>query len=251
MAHQSRNLILFLLHFLFLIGLGSVSLAQTPVSFGHNLALSDETLKQKDFTFGTYYIGAGLTDKLTVGTSPWMILGYNLDNIIVRYRGDLFQTEFVHQLAYFKSNEKYGNAYEQTSISYWLGKAFKTDRYKVVLSLNYMYFYNEERPFSLRREPFKDEAAQFTLSTLHVFEYSEAIYLQLELGILGLNYSYPNLSAGASWFYKPSPHWSFQVGGSISKRFTGPQRTDYVIIKNTENYMGDSIHPEIQVQYWF
>lgn len=119
--------------------------------------------------------------------------------------------------------------------------------------MNYMYFWNEKRPFSLRREPFNNQAQQVTLTSLHQFHFSEQTTLQFELGILGINYVYPNLSAGASWVYFLKNTWSFQVGGSISKRFSGPNYPDYfdTSIAFGENYAYDSVHPEVQIQYWF
>jgi hypothetical protein len=81
-------------------------------------------------TAGTYYLGLGLTDHLTIGASPWMIFGYNLENIILKYTNDTSTTDSLsHEVAYFKSNIKLDEKYEQTSMSYWLTFARIIDQY--------------------------------------------------------------------------------------------------------------------------
>lgn len=227
---------------------------QKPILFGHNLATTTQVLNKNQMTAGTYYLGVGITDNFTLGTSPWIVFGYNLENIILKYRNEISTTESLsHEVAYFKSNIKLGEKYEQTSMSYWLTFAHIFDQYTLNITMNYMYFWNEKRPFSLRREPFNNQAHQITLTSLHQFHFSERTILQFELGVLGINYAYPNLSAGASWAYLLNNKWSYQLGGSISKRFSGPYYPDYfdTSILQYENYAYDSIHPEIQIQYWF
>ncbi len=51
---------------------------RSQISFGHNLSPTAETLSQDQWTARTYYLGTGLSDLLTVGFSPWIVLGYNL-----------------------------------------------------------------------------------------------------------------------------------------------------------------------------
>ena len=116
-----------------------------------------------------------------------------------------------------------------------------------------MYFFEEAAPFSLRREPFNNQAQQFTVSALHQFYFSDKIILNFEIGVLGLNYAFPNVLGGASWNYIPNDHWSFQVGASLNKRLTHPSYVDpsQTYIRSPENYADVSVHPEVQLQYWF
>lgn len=223
-------------------------------SFGHNLAPSNETLSKGQWTAGSYYLGTGITDDLTVGLSPWILFGYNLDNLIIKYKHKFQSDEYMsHQLAFFTTNNQLGNRYKQTSLSYWLTYGPSFENYKCLFTLNYMYFWNETRPFSLRREPFNNQAQQITITSLHQFQFSPRTILQFELGILGINYSFPNLSAGASWLHYFASNWSTQIGASFSKRIGYPRSPDPndTYIKAEENYYSDSIHPEIQFQYWF
>ncbi len=243
--------IYFLIFFLFTSVLHA---EQKSILFGHNLATTAQTLDKNQITAGTYVLAYGITDDLLIGTSPWMLAGYNLENIVLKLKYNLFEYQKIsHQLTYFKSNPMFGEKYQQISMSYWLTHAIEFERYTLNTTFNYMYFWDENRPFSLRREPFYNQAQQFTLTTLHQFYFTDETILQFELGILGLNYKYPNLSAGASWMHIFSNAWSTQIGASFSKRFTGPAYPDYddFYIKNYENYSDNSIHPEIQIQYWF
>ncbi len=255
MAHKT-----YLLIYIFIFcALSSALAEQRPISFGHNLSPSTETMAARQWTAGTYYLGTGLTDHLTVGLSPWIALGYNLENYIIKYSHQgIAEDEVSHQLAYFHNDDRLGNRYKQTSMAYWLtyGRNFDIDsrKYKFSTTLGYMYFWKEEIPFSLRREPFNNQAQQVSLTTLHQFYFSDSTILQFEAGILGLNYKYPNLAAGASWLHFFGTSWSMQVGASISKRLSGPEgyaEDGAVYINYFENYMRDSIHPELQLQYWF
>lgn len=240
---------------LIFLGLFQFCEASEPILFGHNLSPTAETIHKGDLTVGTYYIGLGLTEDLTFGTSPWMMLGYNLQNIIFKLKHPLFGDQILsHQLAYFNSDKNLGSVYDQKSMAYWMTYPIDFDRYKLNITMNYMYFWNEKKPFSLRREPFNRQAQQITLSTLNQFYFSEKTILQFELGILGVNYTYPNLSAGASWVHIFQNKWTLQIGGSISRRFGGPYFPDDMqsrYIDSYENYELSSIHPEIQIQYWF
>lgn len=235
--------------------ISNTSLVSPQKSFGHNLAPSTETLSQYQWTVGTYYVGTGLTNDLTIGVSPWIAIGYNLENVIVKFKHKLGDDFLSHQLAYFNSNKNLGQSYIQKSMSYWLTFGYRSDNYKISTTLNYMYFWNETIPFSLRREPFNNEAQQVTLTTLHQFYFSESTILQFEVGVLGMNYTYPNISAGASWLHYFGREYSAQIGASLSKRLGNRDMTylelDKSYIKNVENYNSDSIHPEIQIQYWF
>lgn len=229
--------------------------SRKSISFGHNLSPTTEILNARLCTAGFYFTGCGATDQLTLGFSPWMLSFYNLENLVLKYQHSFENLgTFSHQLAYFNSNAKLGLRYKQKSFSYWFSHAtLNMDPYKMYSTFNYMYFFTEESPFSLRREPFNKQAAQFTFSTLHQFVISEKTNVNLELGVLGLNYAFPNLIAGASWEHRPNENWSIQLGGSISKRLTDPSYMDpnQMYIREIENYFNTSVHPEMQIQYWF
>jgi hypothetical protein len=230
--------------------------AKASFSFGHNLSSTSETLPQGESTAGTYALGYGLTDQLTIATSPWLIFGYNLNNAIIRYSMPIdLDNEIGHQLAYFDTNTQLGKAYIMKAMSYtatW--KMVLDTSYNLYLCGNYMYFWNEKKPFSLRREPFNDKPYQFSLSTLHQFHISEKFVTQFEAGILGLNYTYPFFHGGASLGYFGKA-FSYQVGASVSRvgnpnHWEKPEYIDRTAVEG-ESTEAVSVHPEIQLQAWF
>jgi hypothetical protein len=250
MAHS----VFILTTILFLVFNSDFSWSHDQIAFGHNLSPTTETLKKNQCTAGFYFAGCGLNDQVLIGVSPWMVLGYNLENLIIKANHQIFASDKMsHQLAYFNSNPVFGEKYKQTSVAYWITHSRQFENYKLSTTLNYMYFFKEESPFSLRREPFNNQAQQLSATTLHQFYFTNDLTLQFELGILGINYSFPNVAAGASWLYYLKNSWSFQIGASISKRLTNPQALDpsATYIRSAENYSDVSAHPEIQIQYWF
>ncbi len=249
MADRIRALVLFL-------GLLASTAAEASFSFGHNLASTSETLPKGQITAGNYALGVGVTDRFTVATSPWLIFGYNLNNLIARHSIPVgLDHEIGQQLGYFESNPGLGNGYVMKAASYtatW--KATIDPSYTLYVSGNYMYFWNEQRPFSLRREPFNDQPYQYSISTLHQFHISQKFLTQFEAGVLGLNYTYPFYHGGASLGYF-GKDFSCQVGASVSRVAipTHWQRPDYSERTAVEGESTEaiSVHPEVQIQAWF
>jgi len=127
--------------------------------------------------------------------------------------------------------------------------------YKINVTLNYMYFWKEGQPFSLRREPYNDEPFQFSLSTLHQLYFSDKILTQFEVGVLGMNYAYPFLQLGSSFVYLEK-RYSIQLGASVSVMPPWNYNSQAGALASRtiltgENSQDTSIHPEVQVQYWF
>lgn len=240
--------------FIFLIGANSSGWAS--ISFGHNLATTSETLEKGQFTAGNYALAYGLSEKWTFAVSPWMIFGYNLNNFIFRNSMEFdLDHELGQQVVYFETNPSFGKKYEMKSLSYTLTwKTVLNPRYNLYVSGNYMYFWNEVRPFSLRREPYNDRPYQFSLSTLHQFHVSDKFLTQFELGVLGLSYAYPFFHGGASVVYL-SKDYSIQVGASVSRvgqpeTWRRPEFENQVAVEG-ESVEAISVHPEIQLQAWF
>jgi hypothetical protein len=161
-----------------------------------------------------------------------------------------------NQLAFLKTDKRIGTEYDQEVLMYWLTWARKFQPYYTFnISLNYMYFWDEGAPFSLRREPYNNDAYQLSISTLHQFFITKHLMNQLEVGVLGLNYLFPYLQLGASVVFLydpvsiqlgfstswlPSWDWNNIPSASPSKPTLGGENTDLI-----------SLHPEIQLQYWF
>lgn len=232
------------------------SSSQASFSFGHNLASTSETMLKGQTTAGTYALAYGVTDRFTIATSPWLIVGYNLNNAIARHSIPVsLDYEIGQQLAYFESNPNLGSAYMMRAASYSLTwKAMMDPSYTLYVCGNYMYFWNERRPFSLRREPYNDLPYQYSVSTLHQFHISKNFLTQFEAGVLGVNYTYPFLHGGASLGYFGKT-FSYQIGASVSRvghpnRWQKPSYYKDTAVEG-ESTEAVSVHPEIQLQAWF
>ncbi len=226
------------------------------VVFGHNLAVTTETPKKGTWSLGSYLASYSPTDHFIIGTSTWMMWGYNSNNIFLRQRWDrenkLIQNVSV-QLAYLKSDH-YGDDYyrQEVGILWLTGKVEVNPYYRLYLTGNYMYFWDETIPFSLRREPFNDEKYQLSISTLHSLSFTERWSVNLEFGVLGLKARYPQIHSGFSVAYKKA---SYLIQGGFSVTST-PYNLERLFESSTSarpqnDYYDSSVHPEVQLQWFF
>ncbi len=223
------------------------------VLFGHNLTPTTHTLKKGVWTVGNIVLGNGITDRLTIATSPWLFSSYNMYNGFLRSRSAMANGELGFQLGYFKTGNFGKNQYQMEAVSLSSSYGYNvTPNYTFTLSVNYMYFFEETFPFSLRREPFNDQPYQFSLTTLHEANLSEKVGFIGELGVLGLNYSYPQLHFGTSMNYK-AKSWLVQLGFSQTVTMSKAQKSlSQASYHNSQDPTLDyAIHPEFQAQYFF
>lgn len=254
---MNRNLISVLKFSLITLGLGWSCLTQAD-SFlmGHNLGITTETPAKGTGTVGSYAALYSFSDQGFVGTSTWMIWGYNSYNLVGRYRWDrpekLVET-VAAQFAYLKSGEFGDNYYRQEVGIAWLtGKISINSNYRIYLTGNYMYFWDETIPFSLRREPFNDDKYQLSLTTLHALKFNDEWTMLLEFGVLGLKAKYPRTHSGFSVAYQ-RPSYLVQLGFTVTST---PYNIERLFKRTTntrpqEDYYDTSVHPEIQLQWFF
>lgn len=233
----------------------SATPAKKSVLFGHNLAVTTQTLKKGSLTFGNFAAGIGVTDNLTIATSPWLLNSYNMYSLIGRARWQWSQNiDLGWQVAYFKTDTFYPNIYQMEAISNWWTVGYQpSKRYSLSVSLHHAFFMDETIPFSLRQEPFTDEPYQFSLSTLQTVSVMENYGLGIEAGVLGLNYKYPYAHLGISAHFQ-WPSWLVQLGVSASAIissldvYTQTQADSQFIEAGAATTV---IHPEINLQYFF
>ncbi len=233
--------------------------------FGHNLTPTTSTLKKNVYSVGSYAMAFGLTDRFTIATSPWLYSEYNMYSAIGRYSLPFKDAELGTQLAYFKTDRMGSDFYQMEAVSVSTGYSWNvTNLYRLTLSGNYMYFFDETIPFSLRREPYNNQPFQLSLSTLHEGRFSKTVGFAAELGVLGINYSYPQAHFGASVNYK-SAQWVVQAGYSQTLTLSDPSAVRQQAKNQRQNEDGSltqyqnqrarssdfSLHPEFQVQYFF
>lgn len=238
----------------------SETMAERTVPFGHNLAMTTEIPEKDTWSLGSYLLGYSFNDSFFVGTSAWMAWNYNSYSIFGRLRLGFDSDYYEHlnlQFSYIQSDKSLGRFYEQKVGLLWLTTKHSINEvYRLFATINYMYFWDETLPFSLRREPFNNQADQWSLSTLHQIEIHPRLGMNFEFGVLGLTYRTPLMHTGIS-FYKLWDSFLMQIGVSYSATTNNFLRLyDNNAQKNSSAYVGTqkydfSMHPEVQLQYNF
>jgi len=224
------------------------------ILFGHNLSPTTYTLKKGVASFGNFVAGLGVTDNLTLGVSPWMYTSYNMYSFVARYGKALDDDHRLGvQAAYFKTDHINNDIYQMDAASVWttIGRRV-TSYYTIDLIGNYMYFFDETIPFSLRREPHNNQPWQISLTTLQEIRLPEGFGLTAEIGVLGLNYAYPQAFVGASMNWRNE--WLLvQLGYSQNSTVTGFNRlyTSDQAAMNRDASDDQAVHPEVHFQAFF
>lgn len=245
-----------LVQIIFFILICSMQAQARSILLGHNLGTTTETPPAKTLTLGSYLAAYSPTDELLIGTSTWMMWGYNSYNLVARYgwiREDKTFDALSVQAAYLKSGHFGPDFYRQEVAMLWLtGKIEVNPFYDLYITGNYMYFFDETIAFSLRREPFNDEKYQLTLTTLHTLKYNDNWMANLEFGILGLRAKYPQVHSGFSVAYK-QPSYLVQLGFTVTSTPYNLERlfSTSTNSRPTEDYYDASVHPEVQLQWFF
>ena len=232
--------------------------APRSIVLGHNLTPTTQTLPKSGFTAGNYILGFGVSEKLTVATSPWLYSSYNMYSAIFRLRGCLqaieetCKTDWAIQTMYLKTGHFGQRLYQMEAVnSSFVVKRDLADFYSLNVAINFMDFFDETAPFSLRREPYNNDAYQVSLSTLHELRLPGGFGFLIEFGMLGLNYTYPEMHYGLSVYHR-SKNFLVQLGfsqtltaGTLSRLF---QTNQIVSLSGGEPGYDFSMHPEVQLQ---
>lgn len=224
------------------------------ILFGHNLSPTTYTLKKGVYSVGNFVAGLGVTDNLTLGVSPWMYTSYNMYSFIGRYGVRLDDDHRLGiQAAYFKTDHINADYYQMEATSVWATLSQRLAPYYVIdFVCNYMYFFDETIPFSLRRDPHNNQPWQVSLTTLQEIRLPAGFGLSAELGVLGLNYALPQAFFGASMNWRNE--WLLvQLGYSQNTTVTGANRlytSDQAASMRDSNDDRD-MHPEIHLQAFF
>ncbi len=249
--------------------------ANTAMRFGHNLSATSSVLRSGECTFGLQLIGCGLNDRLTLGTSTWMLQGYKLANVGLRhiFKKDDQGNVWAAEIAYFKNYGKISNR-EYSKRPYemeawwlrWIRTYQVTPHYRLHLNLHTNYYADDEMPFSLRRPIPNRNNGQINVSTLHEVELLDRWFLSSEMGFLDLvqpaQYIHVGTAIGRTG---ENYHWhiGYSMSATIRSLFAPTKRADYQqeLRETTQGYNTDmnrdkarrdySIHPEFALQYFF
>lgn len=232
------------------------------IVFGHNLTPTTYTLSKGVLTLGNYILGYGVTDKLTIATSPWLYADYNMYSAVVRTRGEIGshthaseRLDWAFQAMYLKTGKVGKSNYQMTAVnSSFVVKHDFESFYSLNLALNYMYFFDETAPYSLRREPYNNDAYQWSISSLQEIRLPGNFGFMAEAGMLGLNYKYPEIHIGLSMYHR-SKYSLIQLGfsqtytsGTLSRMFVTDQSETIAVVGPGRDF---SMHPEIQIQLFY
>jgi len=227
---------------------------------GHSLTQTSYTLRKNKAMAGTFAFAYGLTDQITVATSPYLLSLYNMPNIIIRTGAMMSErTKIGVHFGYMKTQKYLENDYDMENAYSNFILTRKWSRLSAShFQLNTMYFMEESRPFSIR-VPRPTSPLQVSLSVLNEFSfykrYQNEFGLGLEFGVLGLNEVLPYNHLGFS-FYRKFKSVIFQAGLSVSATqnitFSNLMEIGKSNIRsNGGEYKKIVTHPEIQLQYFF
>ncbi len=229
---------------------------------GHNLSPTTDVLPEGKTILGTYVYGYGLTDRWMIATCPWLIVGYNMPNVGIKYSTpshSIFK-QVSSEFLYFKTINYGLKWYRQNSL-WWrnTGTIEVLPQYSIHSNLGFQYFFDDSAPFSMRPPTLTNTPITLSISTLHQYEFDSKWGTFAEFGLLGANYSNKYLQIGASVFYRFASGY-IQLGISQSVRL-GPKVLPDQPIREWIDNLGDShssvfylfqspIHPEIQIQFY-
>ncbi len=209
---------------------------------GHNLSITTDTLFKSEASVGNYAVAYGLSNDLTIATSPWLYFSYAMPMALLRWR--IYENRSLSvaiEASYFKTSE--ASHYFHQESSFWKGSMgfLVSPSWVVYLNVGHQHFTNDQQPFSLRPDAFSKEVNPDknvnSISLLNDFSIANGFGAFLEVGRLGVNYLIPYSHIGASIYYS-SIDWSFQFGSSVSFR-------------DREGTPENIFHPEIQIQRSF
>lgn len=280
-----KTMLKFLIAISFLI-FQEVSIADSPPLLGHNLSSTSNVLESGQCTIGFLHAACGISDKLTLGTSPWIIADYKMTAIALRqqvsknentteaFQVSYFKTFEDRREVYFKNNdfssgdETEYSGYEMEAIwTMYIRSKKLAPHFTLHYNLHINYYFNEVAPFSFRRPYENPSPWQINASTLYEVELVQRWFIQGELGLLDIInsplHTHAGVTIGRKWdsgyFY-----FGFSYTSTLKALFAPNEREDYqmrLITNEEEGYDSEkntrsidydySIHPELTIQFFF
>ena len=255
------------------------------IPFGHNFSSTSYVLPKDECTVGLQVIGCGVSDDVALALSPWLFSSYNMANFFVRSRFDQTpKSESTIEAAYFKTfgsdrgggadydefgqyHTYYGEKDYQME-AFWLRGIYGqriNDHFASHLNLNFQYYLDDRRPFSLRRPSMRHNRAQLNVTDLMETQLVGSFYLVGEIGVADLISNLPHLVVGSSLQWRAlnwMAHMGFSMNGSADSLFVGDrfdaQRRLHDTVRSYDDTLPDDyekkdygIHPEFSLQYYF
>lgn len=228
-------------------------------SMGHLVTSNNNTLKAGEVGVGTLYAGYGITDYWTFTTSPFAFFAFDMYNFQSRWAAKISAKEkFGFEVEYFKTYKSEPEGYQQYGDGYynfqmeaydlkWTYTRQVVDDYRLNFQTSYYYYIDDTRPFSLRMDPQNSDRYALNMTTLHEFKINRNAYFNVELGLWGMNYTYPYYHVGGSLDLQ-NDKFLFGIGMSstFSPSFPKEKAKWFAGYDSTASF-----HPELQVQAFF
>jgi hypothetical protein len=228
-------------------------------SMGHLVTSNNNTLKKGEVGIGTLYAAYGISDQWTFGTSPFAYFMFDMYNFQSRWAWKLNKDEkFGFEFEYFKTYKKepanyqeYGDGSYNFQMEAWDTKWTYTRQilpyYRFNSTASYYYYIDDTRPFSLRMDPQNSDRYAINLTTLHEFQINRNAYFNVELGLWGMNYTYPYYHVGASLdLQNDSFLFGFGMSSTFSPSFPAEKAKWFAGYDSTASF-----HPELQIEAFF
>ncbi|MCJ8276275.1 MAG: hypothetical protein HRT44_02995 [Bdellovibrionales bacterium] len=238
-----------------------------PIVFGHNLSATSHVLDPGNCSVGLLTVACGIAEDLAIGSSPWLFMDYNMYSFFARYRIEKTEDyEEVLQLGLFQTDSA-SRTYDMSAVwLYWIHGYDLAPHYNLFLNIQGAYYFNENRPFSLRRPRVWKDPTDWNFTTLHELTLVNGFYIMGEVGFLGVVRKYPQIHTGASIQWR-SKRWLIQAGftntGTLQAYWSPSNRQDIAqsLSNGRDHGLGDgssdilkydfSIHPEFVIQFYF
>jgi hypothetical protein len=244
-------------------------------SLGHNLSTNSRTLKRGQTSVGSMYIAHGLTNEFSIGVSPFVFSTFEMFNLMLRHGFQLAPDRRLSvDFAYFKTfgnniqtlpssdclyNPQTGDLTcgDRVQVNGFQMEAAKikltfsqqvTGFYRFNTTASYFHYWDERSPFSFRMDPANSDDYALNLTTLNEFRLTENFFVNYELGLWGVNYTYPYLHTGLSLGLQ-SFSFLLSLGASTTYSFSFPEEA---LLNFPAGYTSrSSLHPEFEIQYFF
>jgi hypothetical protein len=226
---------------------------------GHSLSQTAYTLPKGSSMVGSFAVGFGVTDNITLGTSPWLLTLYNMPNLVVRTKQSLgTSTALGLHVGYMKTEEYLLNRYKMEAFysNLILSHVFSSNL-RSHFQINAMFFRNDELPFSIRVDGAENplQISASVVNELSLIKSGNSEFgIGIEGGVIGVNENLPYLHGGLS-VYKKIDNAFVQLGVSLSAT---PNVTiaDFRLVGSGGDLPpGEQrairTHPEVQIQYYF
>ncbi len=256
-----------------------ITATKWPFVNGHNVSATSDALPKGNCVLGLDIAACGVSDRISVGTSIWMLMDYNMNSLAVRglLSEDAEGNKWALQTSYFKTyrprNYTYDareplTTYQMEALWIMLIRTVSVnDHYRMHFNFHSNYYFDEKMPFSLRRPYVAQTPYQFNLTVLNELSMTEHWILLAEGGLLDFARAPLHFHVGTS-VGRVTDTWSFHFGfsmtGSRDSVFAPTTRSDYqedLRAHQPEGYNSPrdplrvkddfSIHPEFNLSYQF